>query len=57
MKKILLIVDPQNDFITGTLPVEGAEERMKKLSKYPKEFIEDILNFMGSLSNALRNIK
>ena len=30
---------------------------MKKLSKYPKEFIEDILNFMGSLSNALRNIR
>lgn len=30
---------------------------MKKLSKYPKEFIEDILNFMGSLANALRNIK
>ena len=30
---------------------------MKKLSKYPKEFIEDILNFMGDLANALRNIK
>lgn len=34
MKNILLIVDPQNDFITGTLPVEGAEERMKKLASY-----------------------
>ena len=34
MKNILLIVDPQNDFITGTLPVEGAEERMKKLAEY-----------------------
>lgn len=30
---------------------------MKKLSKYPKEFIEDILNFMGSLAKALRNLK
>ena len=34
MKNILLIVDPQNDFITGTLPVEGAEEKMKKLAEY-----------------------
>lgn len=34
MKNILLIVDPQNDFITGTLPVEGAEERMKNLADY-----------------------
>lgn len=34
MKNILLIVDPQNDFITGSLAVEGAEEKMKKLSEY-----------------------
>jgi len=34
MKNVLLIVDPQNDFITGTLAVEGAEEKMKKLSDY-----------------------
>ena len=34
MKKILLIVDPQNDFITGTLPVPGAKERMMKLADY-----------------------
>ena len=27
MKKILLIVDPQNDFITGSLAVEGAKEK------------------------------
>lgn len=37
MKNILLIVDPQNDFITGTLAVEGAEEKMKKLSDYIEE--------------------
>lgn len=37
MKNILLIVDPQNDFITGTLAVEGAEEKMKKLATYIKE--------------------
>ena len=36
MKNILLIVDPQNDFITGTLPVEGAEAKMEKLAEYIK---------------------
>lgn len=36
MKKILLIVDPQNDFITGTLAVEGAKEKMMKLAEYIK---------------------
>ena len=34
MKSILLIVDPQNDFITGSLAVEGAKERMMKLAEY-----------------------
>ena len=34
MKSILLIVDPQNDFITGTLAVEGAKEKMMKLANY-----------------------
>ena len=34
MKNVLLVVDPQNDFITGTLPVEGAEEKMKNLADY-----------------------
>ena len=36
MKKILLIVDPQNDFITGSLAVEGAKEKMMKLAEYLK---------------------
>ena len=34
MKRILLIVDPQNDFITGSLAVEGAKEKMMKLADY-----------------------
>lgn len=34
MKKILLIVDPQNDFITGSLAVKGAKEKMMKLAEY-----------------------
>ena len=37
MKKALVIVDPQNDFITGTLPVSGAKEKMQKLAAYIKE--------------------
>lgn len=38
MKNILLIIDPQNDFITGTLAVQGAKEKMLKLSDYIKDF-------------------
>lgn len=34
MKRMLLIVDPQNDFITGTLTVEGAKEAMSKLAVF-----------------------
>ena len=32
--KALLIVDPQNDFITGTLPVPEAEQTMNSLAHY-----------------------
>lgn len=41
MKNILLIVDPQNDFITGTLAVQGAKEKMLKLADYIKDFNDD----------------
>lgn len=34
MSKILLIVDPQNDFINRALPVPNAEEKMRNLAKY-----------------------
>ena len=34
MKKVLIIVDPQNDFITGSLAVEGAKEKMENLTEY-----------------------
>ena len=37
-KRMLLIVDPQIDFITGSLPVPGAEEAMNRLARYLKEF-------------------
>ena len=34
MRKVLVIVDPQNDFITGSLAVEGAKEKMERLTEY-----------------------
>lgn len=34
MKRLLLIVDPQIDFITGALPVPGAEAAMNALADY-----------------------
>lgn len=34
MKKMLLIVDPQIDFINGSLTVEGAEDAMNRLCDY-----------------------
>lgn len=33
-KRILLIVDPQIDFISGTLPVPGATEAMQRLARW-----------------------
>ncbi len=35
--KMLLVVDPQIDFITGTLPVPGAAEAMDALGRYIDE--------------------
>lgn len=32
--KTLLIIDPQNDFVTGTLPVAGAEEQLTLLAAH-----------------------
>lgn len=34
MNRILMIVDPQTDFITGTLPVPHAAEAMERLASY-----------------------
>ena len=34
MSKLLLVVDPQIDFITGTLPVPGAEEALAPLAQF-----------------------
>ena len=41
MNKLLLIVDPQVDFITGSLPVEGAAKAMDALATYVKEQSEE----------------
>ncbi|MDE5997860.1 MAG: isochorismatase family protein [Muribaculaceae bacterium] len=37
-KRMLLIVDPQIDFINGSLPVPGAEKAMDSLAAYVKEY-------------------
>lgn len=37
MERMLIIVDPQVDFIDGTLPVPGAEPAMKALAEYVRE--------------------
>ncbi len=34
MNRLLLIIDPQNDFICGSLPVGGAEYAMNRLADY-----------------------
>ena len=34
MKSLLLIIDPQNDFINGSLPVKNADDCMYKLSEF-----------------------
>lgn len=39
--KLLLIIDPQIDFITGTLPVPGAESAMDALADYIHENAKD----------------
>ena len=41
---VLIIVDPQNDFITGSLPVSGAEQAMNRLAEaLPKIPTEEIV--------------
>lgn len=40
MKKLLIIVDPQNDFIWGSLPVPGADEVMHQLALYLTSEVE-----------------
>lgn len=34
MSRLLLVIDPQNDFISGTLPVPGAADAMDALARY-----------------------
>ena len=34
MRKLLMVVDPQIDFINGSLPVGGASEAMDRLAEY-----------------------
>lgn len=46
MNNLLIVVDPQNDFITGALPVKGAKEAMQNLISHmiwEKDNISDIM--------------
>ena len=43
MRKAILIVDAQKDFINGSLPVDGAEEAMNKLADHLAEHNGDYL--------------
>lgn len=37
VKKMLLVIDPQYDFINGSLAVDGAEDKMNALAAFIKE--------------------
>lgn len=50
MKNILFIVDPQNDYITGTMAVPGAEEKMMKLAKHDFNKYDCVLITLDSYS-------
>lgn len=41
--KLLIIVDPQNDFITGSLPVPGARAAIQDLAEYIKTANYDLI--------------
>lgn len=43
MKKMLLVVDPQIDFINGSLPVAGAAEAMDALAEYVKTYGDEYI--------------
>lgn len=45
MKKMLLVIDAQYDFINGSLAVNGAEEKMTKLSEHIENDNYDIIVF------------
>ena len=43
MKKLLIIVDMQNDFVTGTLANKAAEKIVDKIAEYAENFDGDIM--------------
>lgn len=43
MKKLLVIVDMQNDFVTGSLANDAAEKIVDKIADYAKTFDGDIM--------------
>lgn len=49
MSKILIIVDAQKDFITGSLAVKTAKEKMRKLAKYILNYGEEYSLIVATL--------
>lgn len=47
----LFIIDPQNDFVTGSLKVTGAEEDMVRIAGYIKDNIDTIDHIVVSKDN------
>ena len=47
--KVLLIIDPQNDFITGSLAVPGAIEAMDYLTRWVQEHHDEYDAFVVTL--------
>ena len=40
-KRILLVIDMQNDFISGSLALPGAKKIVPKIKEYVEEFLDD----------------
>ena len=53
MKTLLLIIDPQIDFIGGSLPVPGAADSMNKLSEWIRENSKGITDIIVTLDSHL----
>lgn len=51
MKKVLLLIDPQYDFIEGSLAVKGAKKQMDDLAEWLKEHADDYERIIVSLDS------
>lgn len=52
MKKILIVIDMQNDFVTGALGSEAAQTATKNIADHIKDY--DMVVFNGNKRNKRR---